>query len=303
MTNDRDVQRLLDRWLTERPTQVADRVLDEVADRIARQRQEPGWRVARRDLHVNSYVKPLVAIAAVVVVAAAGITIIGRPSGSGVGGAAPPTASPSMSPSTAPSTSVVYPSWFTDGSPTAAGILPAGDVSTQAFRPGITFTAPEGWVNPIDDGDFFALFPDTSANQAEFTATGSLANEIFMGPHSSPYFVCDAWEDNAGTTAAEIVAPMLTNDALAMSEPIDVTIGGLTGKQFDVHLDPGTTETCPGDPEDFDLADGRTRGFLLDRPEGGVIVIFVTSLHSAGHDTFVAEAMPIIESFEFDLTP
>jgi len=32
-------------------------------------------------------------------------------------------------------------------------------------------------------------------------------------------------------------------------------------------------------------------------------VIFVASLHSAGHEAFLAEAMPIVESFEFDLTP
>ena len=34
MTSERDIERILDHWFTERPTQVADRVLDEVADRI-----------------------------------------------------------------------------------------------------------------------------------------------------------------------------------------------------------------------------------------------------------------------------
>ena len=32
-------------------------------------------------------------------------------------------------------------------------------------------------------------------------------------------------------------------------------------------------------------------------------MIFVGSLHAAGHEAFLAEAMPIIESFQFDLTP
>jgi hypothetical protein len=39
--------------------------------------------------------------------------------------------------------------------------------------------------------------------------------------------------------------------------------------------------------------------FLLDAPGRGVITIFVGSLHAAGHEAFLAEAMPIVESFEF----
>jgi hypothetical protein len=32
-------------------------------------------------------------------------------------------------------------------------------------------------------------------------------------------------------------------------------------------------------------------------------VIFVGSLHSADHEAFLADAMPIVESFQFDLNP
>ena len=42
-----------------------------------------------------------------------------------------------------------------------------------------------------------------------------------------------------------MVASLVANEALAMSEPVDVTIGGLTGKQFDVRLDPDWTENLP----------------------------------------------------------
>ena len=47
-----------------------------------------------------------------------------------------------------------------------------------------------------------------------------------MRAADDPYFVCDAWEDNSGANAAEIVAAVVANDALATSEPVDVTIGG-----------------------------------------------------------------------------
>ena len=42
---ERDIERLLDRWFADGPTEVADRVIDEVADRIDRQPQRPAWRV------------------------------------------------------------------------------------------------------------------------------------------------------------------------------------------------------------------------------------------------------------------
>ena len=106
-----------------------------------------------------------------------------------------PSPAASASPSAAPSASAVFPPWYA-GESNGAGILPAGSQTTKSFVPRFTFTVPEGWVNGGDEAGFYALFPDTPANQAEFAASGGLAQEILMGPHESPYFVCEAWEDN-----------------------------------------------------------------------------------------------------------
>jgi hypothetical protein len=38
---------------------------------------------------------------------------------------------------------------------------------------------------------------------------------------------------------------------------------------------------------------------LLDTPDHGALFINVGSLHSGDHEAFLAEAMPIIESFQF----
>ncbi len=303
MTRERDIDRILDHWFAERPTEVADRVLDEVADRIGLQPQQPAWRALWRDNHVNTYLKYAAAVAAVILVAVVGFAVLRPFSGSNVGGGTA-TPSPSQvaspSPSTSPSASAAFPAWFTTSDIGGAGILPAGSQTTRSFMPGSTFTVPEGWVNDSDEAGAYRLFPDTPANQAEFAASGGLAQEIQMGPQNNPYFRCDAWEDNQGATAAEIAAAVVANDALATSEPVDVTIGGLTGKQIDVQLDPGWTDSCPGDPPTLDLRDMRTRGILLDTPDRGVIVIFLGSLHSAGHEAFLAEAMPIVESSDFN---
>jgi hypothetical protein len=202
--------------------------------------------------------------------------------------------------SVSPTGTAAYPSWYAPESGSGgAGILAAGSHATRSFVPGFTFTGPEGWVNDADSAGFFSLFPDTPENAAEYAASGGFAHGIHMGLMDSPYFLCEALEANRGATAAEMVAALVANDALA-AEPSDVAIGGLTGKQVDVRLDPGWTGSCPGDPPGLDLKDVRVRGILLDSPGHGVLVIFASSLHAADHEAFLAEAMPILESFQFD---
>ena len=211
--------------------------------------------------------------------------------------AAPPA---SRAPSASPSASAIFPEWYT-GDRAGPGILPAGSQTTRTFAPGFTFTVPEGWVNTGDEIGVYGLFPDTSANAAEHAASGELAHEIAVFRYESPYWICDAWEDHRGATAAEMVASLVATEALATSEPIEVTIGGLTGKQVDIRLDPDWTETCPGDEPTLDLGDTRTRVILLDAPDLGPVFINVVSLHSADHEGFLADAMPIIESVQFDI--
>lgn len=101
-----------------------------------------------------------------------------------------------------------------------------------------------------------------------------------------------------------MVAALTANEAIETTGLVDVAIGGLTGKQFDVRLNPDWTGTCPPGPDDppgLNLRDQRTRGFLLDTPDRRVIVMFIGSMYSAGHEAFLAEVMPIVESFKFDL--
>ena len=302
MTNDRDIERLLDHWFTERPIQVADRVFDGVEDRIARQHQRPAWGFHWRHFEMNSAIKIGAAIAAVLVLAVAGWNLLPGRSRPAVGATPSPSPTASSSPSAAPSVGVVFPTWYTDEG-NGAGILSAGSQTTTSFMPGFTYTVPEGWVNAGDEAGFYGLFPDTPANQAEFGRSGGLAHRSSWGRRTTRTSPATRGKTIRARRRPRSSPPWRTTKHLRRSEPVDVTIGGLTGKQIDVQLDPGWTESCPGDPPGFDLADGRTRAILLDTPDRGVIVIFVGSLQSAGHEAFVAEAMPIIESFQFDLTP
>jgi hypothetical protein len=312
MNRSPDVELVLRAYFADDSSTAPDHVLDEIEERIRRQPQQRAWRVLRRDSHVNSYLKPLLAVAAVIVIAVAGIAYLGQPSSSGVGGSPSSASSPSPSVSVAPSSSpavsaspsasAAFPAWFTPSElPTGAGILPAGTSTTRWYKPGTSFTVPEGWVNDLDVSIAYGLFPDSNANEAEFASSGEVANGIFIVSVDSPYFYCEAWEGTSGTAAAR-AAFLMASEAFTVSEPVDVTIGDLTGKQFDMRVDPDWTATCPGDPPGSRVGDQRNRVTFLDTP-GGVIAIAVGSKHAADHEAFLAEAMPIVESFEFDLNP
>jgi len=296
MTSERDIERLLDRWFTERPTQVPDRTLEGVADRIARQPQHPAWRVLGKDSPVTTYLKPLLAVAAVVAIAVGGIALLRPPSGPGTPTVTPaPSAQPTPAATDAPSPSPTF------AYPTA-GILPAGTHASKSFDPGLMVTVPEGWINEGDALEYYSLFPDTPANRAEFQLSGNTANGMLIASRlERPWFACEAWEDNRGATAAEMAAAVAGNEVLATSGLVDVAIGGLTGKQFDVSLSPDWTETCPDGVPASVMAEPRTRAIFLDRPGMPVLVIFLGSEHGTDHEAFLAEAMPIVESFQFDL--
>jgi len=281
-----------------------DHVLDVVEERILRQPQQRAWRVLRRDSHMNSYLKPLLAVAAVVVVAVAGVTFLRQPSDSGVGGASSPSPVPTTSPSTVPSAGAVFPDWYTNNDKSAAGILPAGTTTTRRFLSGSTFNVPDGWVNSTDTADFYGLFPDTAASKAEYGVSGNTGQGILVGIVDTPSLgICEGVGDTEGSTAAELVASLVADEALVTSAPVDVRIGSATGTRVDAHLDPDWSGNCADteEPPTEDQKDYRGRFIFLDVPRGGKIMIVVDSIHAADFDTLLAEAMPIVESFEFEL--
>ena len=84
MTHERDIDRLLDHWLSDGPTEVSDRVVLDVADRIERQPQRPAWRFARRPTIMSSSVRWAAVLVALALMAVVGFAVLGRPSDSGI---------------------------------------------------------------------------------------------------------------------------------------------------------------------------------------------------------------------------
>jgi hypothetical protein len=118
------------------------------------------------------------------------------------------------------------------------------------------------------------------------------------------FAICDATGLFQGSTAAEIVDGIVANEALSTSDPVDVTIGGLSGRQVDVQISPDWSGTCapPQEPQRHWMGQ-RLRIIVLDRPVAGTIGIGIGSKYAADFEAFLAEAMPIIESWQFELGP
>jgi hypothetical protein len=262
-----DVELVLRDYFSDDSASAPDHVLDVIEERIMRQPQQRAWRVSWRDSHVNSYLKPLLAVAAVVVVAVAGITILGRPSDSGVGGAVSPGLSPSPIASALPSAAQ---------SPTGVTPLPEGVVSGGTYRLRPLASAPSLAVDAIVPAGWFGgppcclAGPVGESNGPDGIALHFLdANSIFSDP-------CH-WNVNGsgpgqpgdiavGPSVEELAAALAANAASEATTPTDVTIGGFAGKRVDLQLPPGECDTLDGNAVYFVF--GGREGYIYAQGDG-----------------------------------
>lgn len=246
MSTDRDVTGIVRSWLEEGATALPDRVLDTVLDRLPATSQRRPWWPAWRFREMNNVWKLAIAAAAVVVVAIVGINLL--PGRGGVGVAVPsptpspsPTASPSPSPSPSPAT-------FPDG-PLAAGsyaVQPfvgwegvcAGQVgctdsgtTDDSIR--ITFTLPDGWSglggHVIRTAESYS--PPGGAS-LHFMRGGWLYSKLCGGPGP---------DIPTGTTVDQFVTALVDHPDLDVTSPVDVTLGGHSGKYLELRAPANTT--------------------------------------------------------------
>ena len=96
MTRDRDIERVLEHWLTDGANEMPDRVYQAIFDRVERQPQAVRPRLLRRLPRMNTPMRILATAAAVVLIAVIGYNLLPA-STSQVGGPGP-AATPSPSP-------------------------------------------------------------------------------------------------------------------------------------------------------------------------------------------------------------
>jgi hypothetical protein len=235
MTQQRDIERLLDLWFSDGPTESPDRVIDIVADRIERQPQRPAWRFHLREIHVNNILRAGIAVAAVVVVAFIAINLLPGSSSRTGGAAASPSSTVTAPPSAAPSPSA---SAAACADAQSCPPFPAGRVTSTVFVPKLSYTAPAGYTQ----------FSDVEQAYGVATAPGTPGGFfIFRDPApSTDTNGCEGDPKPIGPLTIDSISSAFAADKrFQVTTPAPVTIGPYSGKTFDLQLASTWTGTCP----------------------------------------------------------
>jgi hypothetical protein len=191
------------------------------------------------------------------------------------------------------------------------GPLEQGTYTSQRFEPALTFTVPVGWNNPYDTRGSFDLWtPGWSDGWEDPDDPGIY---VFDHPGLSlfrdvrPREGCsDGVYATVGTSAIEVATWVAAHPGIAEGAPSPVEIGGLSGYQLDVSI-AEKWQSCPIDGAQatvplFDQLSlikhpgyATMRLIVLDLPDGGNVLIEIDGKQ-------VDAAMPVVRSFEFDLS-
>ena len=230
MSSDRDTTRIVRSWLEEGVTELPDRVLDSVLDRLptTHQRRVTWWPV-RRISTMNQAMRIALAAAAVVAVALVGLTIF---RGTNVGG--PGLSAPDATPSPTP-----QPQSLVDGP------LAAGTYETTPFPPPddaiqFTFTVPGGWSADLRGP---AVYPSTGDGTSGPAGAGMVLLQV-VGLYADPCHGNTGEPDvQVGPTVDDLAAALANHNAYESTTTTDVVMDGYAGKQIELLL-----------PSDIDFA-------------------------------------------------
>ena len=176
----------------------------------------------------------------------------------------------------------------------------------------VTYTVPDRWANSSDYPRMFSLVPSgdyANVPDKDVESEILLLAQPIAQSQENPCSVHDGEaEPGVGRTVDDLIAWLHRVPGLRATDPMSTTVDGHPGKWVDLTLEPGWTSTCEV-LEFIKASDGgpvaiagveRERLILLDLGQGDVAGIRIFSHDPARFDAFVAEAMPIIDSFRFE---
>ena len=228
MSTDRDVTRIVRSWLEDGATALPDRVLDNVLDQLPATSQRRAWWPAWRLNEMNNALKLAVAAAAVVVVAVVGLTLLPRQNGVG-GSGTPPSAppSPARSASATPSASGVA---LPEGAltPGTYVMVPCTAPPCQTTDDSIhlTIDVPSGWsgVAPA------TVWIDDNAPPGGAAIGAGFGGDLPRDPCLTTDLI------DTGTTVDGFANAIAAHPVLDATDPVDVSLGGYSGKYIDLLL-------------------------------------------------------------------
>jgi hypothetical protein len=299
MTDDIELERVLDAWFAEGPLTAPDRVMHAVADRAARQRQRPAWRL--RPWRFPTMSTPLKAIlvgAALVALILGGSVLIAGGRGAVTGPVPTPTPTPTATPVPSPAT-------LRETASAAAGTY---RLAVQAGT--LALTLPDGWSVPQVTQEDFSLHwksgPTTDDVKVFFDMRRAAKDAACTeGP-----------EPGVGASAIDIAGSLKADPQLDASQPAAITVGGMRGLVVDVSLAASATRTCPfsdgkrsvplvvdaipGAGAFWGVGEGgeRIRLVILDAGTHNIVVA-ADSADGTSFNDLVNAVMPVVTSFAF----
>ena len=248
-----DFDRALRTWFEEGPTVMADRVVDVIADRIARQPQRRTWRLRGRPF-MNTYLKLAAGLAAVLVFAVVGYNLLPGRAGPGA-----PTSAPTPSAQPSPTTAATE-------AATCTGIVDAPNDDTTLepcryrFRPfeevpnlSVVADIPEGWFNYQSWG--VGIVGRGSDAPSGVTVIFS-RNEhgLYSDPCHWDLDGTGTWEQEGdievGPSVSDLVDALRENTSYTSTTPSPVAFGPYEGQELEIQLPADLNlETCDVDEE------------------------------------------------------
>jgi hypothetical protein len=229
MTSDRDIERVLDHWFTERPAGVADRVLDEVADRLAHQPQRAAWRLRPWRFPTMSTSMKLVAVGAALIAVVVGSAVF-------LGGGSAPSTMPSPGPTVASVSTMCE-----DDLAGCAGTLMDGSHRSTNLVPPLKYETTGGsWSNVIDTRHVYKI--DSTREPTPGYPTIIVWSDASIADQEVS---CSTDPDPVrGRAAADWIEFVTTHPGLVATDRVELSIGQ-TAHQFEVSVATDWTQTCP----------------------------------------------------------
>jgi len=243
MTTDRDTTRIVRSWLGTGEHESADHVLDAVLDQLDTTPQRRAtWWPARRFLDMNNTVRYAIAAAVVAVVAVAALSYGLMQTGTIGQGPSQPSPSQASSPSqpspSAGQTAIAhFPSFPGAPRPVEAGIyqLPPGWLDPLNDVPvSISFVVPAGWLSCTNNAGLLCL--DGGVADVNIDIVTNVVADPCRTALRDP---------SVGPTVDDLVTAVSSLPWSAITPPIDVTVDGFRGKEFDVTAP--ASSPCAGD--------------------------------------------------------
>jgi hypothetical protein len=253
MSAHRDPDRLINAFLMEGQTELADPIYDAVRATIEQKRQRVVFGPWRTPI-MNKLVPLGLGAAAVVVALFIGAQVLGAPAPGGVG--APPSASPSVTTAPTPETSPPPTAWT--GIPEGAFVVTGADDPVQ-----ITLDiASSGWVAlPELDAlskDDDSLDPPQSVGAA--LAAWAWPAGTGFDVYGDPCHWSTTIPETPATTPDEIAAGLAAQASRDATTPMDVTVGGYAGKAITLHVPMSYEVPNATREEEFAACDARIFG-------------------------------------------